>query len=117
MSNLEIRHDVTSGRLHTSLQVTIKRAYFSEIPYTTHAFYGYSFEVHILPEYITSISMLDRVYTSRGVYRQDSQKSSVMTTSYITRVFVLFCFVFSFFFLMISLLFGGQMEEKRVKIL
>ena len=38
--SFEIRRDVTSGRLRTSLRVTIKRACFAAIPYTTRAFHG-----------------------------------------------------------------------------
>ncbi len=33
--SFEIRRDVTSGRLRTSLRVTIRLACFAEIPYTT----------------------------------------------------------------------------------
>ncbi len=36
--SFEIRCDVTSSRLRTSLRVTIKRTYFAAIPYTTWAF-------------------------------------------------------------------------------
>ena len=41
LSNFEIRRDVAFGGVHTSLQVTIKLACFSVIPYTS-VFYGNS---------------------------------------------------------------------------
>ena len=60
--NFEIRCDVTSGRLRTSLWVTIKRPCFVVIPYTTHVFYGFSLEKDILLEETSLlISKLDRV--------------------------------------------------------
>ncbi len=42
LSNFEIRHDVTLGRLRASLRITLKRACFAVIPYTAHTFYGNS---------------------------------------------------------------------------
>ncbi len=50
LSNFKVRCDVTFGRLRTSLQVTIKRAYHRNFIYTTHTFYVYLPEVSILPE-------------------------------------------------------------------
>ena len=38
LSNFEIRRDVTCGRLHASLQITLKCVSFAANPYTTHAF-------------------------------------------------------------------------------
>ena len=38
--SFEIRRDVISGRLRTSLRVTIKRTYFAAIPYTMWVFHG-----------------------------------------------------------------------------
>ena len=66
LSNFNIRCDVTSRRLCTSLHVTIKRACFAVIPYTIHTFYGNSPEICNLLE-VTSclISKLDRVYKSK----------------------------------------------------
>ncbi len=62
--NFEIRRDVTSGRLRTSLRVTIKRTCFATIPYTTRAFHGTSPEIRNLLE-VTSrlISKLYRLYS------------------------------------------------------
>ena len=45
LSNFEIDCNVMHGKLPASLQVTIKRACFTTIPYTTHAFYGNSLEI------------------------------------------------------------------------
>ena len=42
LSNFEIRRDVTHGKLHASLRVTRKHAWFAAIPYTTRTFYGNS---------------------------------------------------------------------------
>ncbi len=50
LCSFEIRCDVTSGRLRTSLRVTIKHVCFVAIPYTTRAFHGTSPEIRNLPE-------------------------------------------------------------------
>ena len=60
----EIRLDVTSGRLHTSLWVTI--ILYARV-YYTHTLYDYSFEIGILLEVTSNIILilkLDRVYSA-----------------------------------------------------
>ncbi len=61
LSNFEIRHDVTYGRLGTSLGVTIKRACFAVIPYTTHAFYC-NFKYAMINDDIASNLEVGQVY-------------------------------------------------------
>ncbi len=61
----EIRRDVTSSRLRTSLRVTIKRVCFAAIPYNTRAFHGSSPEIRNLPE-MTSRLICTRVYSNEN---------------------------------------------------
>ncbi len=46
LSNFKIRRDVTRGRFLASVLVTLKRTCFAAIPYSTHAFYGNSSQIH-----------------------------------------------------------------------
>ena len=55
---IEIRRDVTSGRLLASLRVTLKRANFTAVLYTTPAIYGTHLEYAMTSR---TIWKLDRV--------------------------------------------------------
>ncbi len=65
--NFEIRRDITSSRLRTSLRVTIKRACFAAIPYTTRAFHNTSPEIRNLPE-VTS-GLISKLYRLNIFYK------------------------------------------------